>query len=231
MESPSLVVEATEAWMNRILSSRNNMEIVEVWIENTTQEMERYQTMLESNHEGTHSAELSFWNTAPCVDPTLAYLTVIPVNFICDASLVRVLHIICDLPTSTPARTVTCGIIGDSKPPLLPIMKLAPWNGLEQYFDPSEAAWPTTERMKKFYKIHGPIELMARDKREEKGDHWIEIPKLVFVPSTWTAAFLEPVPPKVAYERALWMQKLLPRDYIHSKQIAKIVHWLRCACC
>jgi hypothetical protein len=56
------------------------------------------------------------------------------------------------------------------------------------------------------------------------------MPKLIFVQSTWIGAFLEPIPPKLAYERALWMKHLLPKNYTHLKQIKMILHWTRCAC-
>jgi hypothetical protein len=36
-------------------------------------------------------------------------------------------------------------------------------NGLEPYFDESEVAWPSTERMKEFYKTHSSAELMEKD--------------------------------------------------------------------
>ncbi len=190
--------------------------------------MERYRTILESNAEGTHSAETRFWATAPSsTSPSLAYLTVIPVNYVCELSLVRVLHIIFDVPSLTPHHTVTCGIIGDSKPPLLPIIKQAPPDGLEPYLDEIDAAWPSSERMKEFYKTHSSAELMGKDKAD---DQYAAIPKLMFVPTTWIGAFLEPIPPKLAYERALWLKKLLPKSSIHFPQIQMIIYWTKCAC-
>jgi hypothetical protein len=41
-------------------------------------------------------------------------------------------------------------------------------HGLEPYFDKSEVAWPSTERMKEFYKTHSSAKLMEKDKAEEK---------------------------------------------------------------
>jgi hypothetical protein len=55
--------------------------------------------------------------------------------------------------------------------------------------------------MKEFYKTHSAAELMEKDKAEEKAG----IPKLIFVPTTWIGAFLDPIPPWVPYERATWM--------------------------
>jgi hypothetical protein len=202
-----------------MLSLQYNLDAVNLWIEKTNMEMERYRTILESNDTGTHSVERSFWDTAPCTSPSLAYLTVVPVSQESDISLVQVLHIICNVPSSTPSpHTVTCGDIGDSQPPFMPLIKEAPMKGLEPYFDKSEVAWPSTERMKEFYKTHSSPELMEKDKAEEKGG----IPKLMFVPTTWIGAFLSPIPPWVAYEQATWMKSLLPKDYIHLDHIRMI---------
>jgi hypothetical protein len=55
-----------------------------------------------NNDIGTHSAERSFWDTAPCISPSLAYLTVVPVSQASGISLVQVLHVICNVPSSTP---------------------------------------------------------------------------------------------------------------------------------
>jgi hypothetical protein len=62
----------------------------------------------------------------------------------------------------------------------MPLIKEAPMDGLELYFDESEVAWPSAERMKELYKTHSSAELMEKDKAEEKAG----IPKLMFVPTT-----------------------------------------------
>jgi hypothetical protein len=226
MESSSFEFGLSDGWMDRMLSSQYDLDALELWIEKTSVEMERYRTILESNDTGTHSAERSFWDTAPCTSPSLAYLTVVPVSQASDISLVQVLHVICDVPSSRPPHTVTCGGIGDSQPPFMPLIKEAPMNGLETYFDKSEVAWPSTERMKEFYKTHSSAELMEKDKAEEKAG----IPELMFVPTTWIGAFLSPNPPQVAYERATWMKSLLPKDYTHLDHIQMIIAWTRVAC-
>jgi hypothetical protein len=198
MESSSFEFGLSDGWMDRMLSLQYNLDTVKLWIEQTNVEMERYRTILEGNDTGTHSAERNFWDTAPCTSPSLAYLTVVPVSQASDISLVQVLHIICNVPSpQRPPHTVTCGVIRDSQPPFMPLIKEAPMNGLEPYFDESEVAWPSSERMKKFYLTHS-AELMEKDKAEEKAG----IPKLMFVPTTWIGAFLSPIPPRVAYERA-----------------------------
>jgi hypothetical protein len=85
-----------------MLSSQYNLDAVKLWIVKNNVEMERYRTILESNDTGTHSAERSFWDTAPCTSPSLAYLTVVPVSQASDILLVQVLHIIFDVPSSSP---------------------------------------------------------------------------------------------------------------------------------
>jgi hypothetical protein len=52
----------------------------------------------------------------------------------------------------------------------------------------------------------------------------------MFVPATWIGAFLDPIPPWLAYERATWMKSLLPKDYIHLDHIRMIIAWTRVAC-
>jgi hypothetical protein len=110
---------------------------------------------------------------------------------------------------------------------MMPIIKQAPSNGLEPYFDESSTAWPSTEYMKEFYKTHSAAKLMEKDKLDVLDAAML---KLIFVPSTWIRAFLEPIPPKLAYERALWMKHLLPKNYTHLNQIKMILHWTRCTC-
>jgi hypothetical protein len=102
MESSSFEFGLPDSWMDRMLSLQYNLDAIELWIERNNVEMERYRTILESNDTGTHSAERSFWDTAPCTSPSLAYLTVVPVSQASDISLVQVLHVICDVPSSTP---------------------------------------------------------------------------------------------------------------------------------
>jgi hypothetical protein len=57
-----------------------------------------------------------------------------------------------------------------------------------------------------------------------------QIPKLMFVPTTWLTAFLEPIPPSMAHQRAKTMASLLPKELHHSREIRMIVHWTRSAC-
>jgi hypothetical protein len=98
MESSTFEFGLSDGWMDPMLSSQHNLDVVELWIAKTQVEMEKYRTILESKDTGTNSAETSFWDTAPCTSPSLAYLTVIPVSQASDISLVQVLHIICDVP-------------------------------------------------------------------------------------------------------------------------------------
>jgi hypothetical protein len=101
MESSYFAFGLSDGWMDCMLSSQYNLEAVELWIEKTNVEMERYRTILESNDTGT-SAERIYWDTAPCTSPSPAYLTVVTVSQASDISLVQVLHVICDVPSSTP---------------------------------------------------------------------------------------------------------------------------------
>ena len=197
--------------MDRMLSSHNDINAPQLWIEKTKMEMEGYKTIVERNLEGTHLAEASSCNIGTGTSPRLAYLTVVPATQVGQLSLVQVLHIICDVPSLTPPHTVTCGIMGDSEAPVLPLIKEAPVNGLEPYFNDQVAvAWPSSKRMKAFYKKHCAAELLERDHAE---DEYRAVPKLVFVPTTWIGAFLEPIPPSVAYDRAIHLMKLLPISF------------------
>jgi hypothetical protein len=112
-------------WIDRIYLEPN-LNTMEEWVKKTIMEMKRYSEIMESNAEGTHSKEISFWESAPCKRSSLAFLTVLPVDQVQDVSLVHVLHVIMDVASSTPSHKVNLGIIGDSKPPLLPIIKQAP---------------------------------------------------------------------------------------------------------
>jgi hypothetical protein len=139
--------------------------------------------------------------------------------------MVRVLIIIANVPSLSHPDKVTYGFIGDSVPPVLPMIKQAPLEGLEHYMDPCRVAWPSSKELKAYYKNHERFELM-----ETACEKNAAIPKLMFVPTTWIGAFLEPSPPLVAYERATYLKSLLPKNFIHMKQIKLIVHWTRAAC-
>jgi hypothetical protein len=227
MESSSFKVGLSKGWMDCMLASKHNINGIKSWIKKTNMEMERFRRIVESNAKGVHSAEIGFGNSASCTSPSLAYLTVIPANQVGgQLSLVQVLHIFCDVPPLMPPHTVTCGIMGNSKPPVLPLIKQAPMNGLEPYFDKFRVVWPWRKGIKSFYKTHCAAKLLEQD----NADVDVANPKLIFVPTTWIGAFLEPIPPSVAYERALCLKKLLRGDSIHLKQIQSIVHWAKVAC-
>jgi hypothetical protein len=125
------VTWSSGGWMAR-KHSEPNLNMTEEWIEKTTVEMNRYSEILERNAEGTHSKEIYFWESAPCKRPSLAYLTCYHVQ---DFLLVHVLHVIMEVASLTPSLKLNLGIIGDSKPPLLPIIKQAPIDDLEHYLN------------------------------------------------------------------------------------------------
>jgi hypothetical protein len=56
--------------------------------------------------------------------------------------------------------------------------------------------------MKEFYTTHCVANILDEEKAEEDA----AIPKVMLVPTTWIRAFLETIPPGVAYERAICLK-------------------------
>jgi hypothetical protein len=213
------------------LHNETYCEDVDVWIQRTILELDRYRQILNENTNDSHDAEILFLTDASewTRRPTIAYLTIAPRTAENHCSVIEVLHILRKLPgpgqTHAPFQHIY-GFIGDSKPPILPTVRQVPIGGLRRYFRDSTVECPLGRRRHSFYKTHPPNELMERDKK----DNVIYLPKLVFVPACWMPAFLHPVTPYVAYKRANLLKKLLPMEARGSLEIQKIVDWAHAAC-
>ena len=165
--------------------------------------------------------------TGPC-----AFLTILPATP-GNSTVVSVIHCvrqyICPATdgaaaTNDPLNNRTFIFMGDCFPPQLPMIKMEPSTGIIDYGQPLALPVPNDGPMGTFYQAHGNEELLPRRTPTTQQD----IRQVIYLPVAWIPAFIDDLPPKVAWERARILQGLMAAGGQAAFQ--PLVNWTKAAC-
>jgi hypothetical protein len=165
--------------------------------------------------------------TGPC-----AFLTILPVTP-GNQPVVSVIHCVRQYirsaadgtaATNDPLNNRTFVFMGDCFPPQLPAIKMEPSTGIIDYGQPMVMPVPNDGPLAIFYQGHGDEELVPRRTATTQQD----IRQVIYLPVAWIPAFIDDLPPKIAWDRALALQALMAAGDRAAFQ--PLVDWTKAAC-
>jgi hypothetical protein len=165
--------------------------------------------------------------TGPCVFLTILRAT--PGN----STVVSVIHCVRQYirpatdgaaATNDPLNNRTFVFMGDCFPPQLPMIKMEPSTGIIDYGQPLAMPVPNDGSMGTFYQAHENEELLPQRTPTTQQD----IRQVIYLPVAWIPAFIDDLPPKVAWERARILQGLMAAG--DQAAFQPLVNWTKAAC-
>jgi hypothetical protein len=165
--------------------------------------------------------------TGPC-----AFLTILPVTP-GNSTVVSVIHCVGQYirpatdgaaATNDSLNNRTFVFMGDCFPPQLPMIKTEPSTGIINYGQPLAMPVPNDGPTDTFYQAQENEELLPRRTATTQQD----IRQVIYLSVAWIPAFIDDLPPKVAWERARILQGLMVAE--DQAAFQPLVNWTKTAC-